>query len=113
MSTRLTTVEPNETIGNAMDSGGGFRINPKASLVDGLLDACLVSEVGVIRALRLLPTAARGGHLQFPEVQYWQTPKLSIQTASPVPVHADGEFLDEAVESLVVELQPGRLELLV
>lgn len=97
------------TIGNAMDSGGGFRINPRASLVDGLLDACLVSEVSIMRALRLLPTAARGAHLEFPEVQYWQTPKLSIQTELPMPIHADGEMLTHTATQIEVEILRGAL----
>jgi diacylglycerol kinase (ATP) len=100
------------TIGNAMDSGGGFRINPKASLTDGLLDVCLVSHVGLFRALQLLPSAARGSHLVFPEVEYWHSGQLQVDSEMPVPIHADGEILTLGATRINVRVKPGVLPVL-
>ncbi len=101
------------TVGNAMDSGGGFRINPKASIVDGVLDVCLVSHVSILRALRLLPSAAKGQHLDFPEVQYWHSRNLTVNTESPVPIHADGEILSLDAMKFEIRNIPGALRLFV
>lgn len=101
------------TVSNARDSGGGFRINPRASLTDNLLDACLVKGVGMNRAIQLLPRAARGSHLGLDEVEYWQLPAVRIKTGTPVPVHADGEILTLGTTDITVEIRVAALTVLV
>lgn len=101
------------TVGNGRDSGGGFTINPKASLTDHLLDACLVTNIGIFRALRLLPRAMNGTHLELQEVLYWQSPRLRLCTTQPVPIHADGEVLTVSATEVIVEIRPSALSLLV
>jgi len=101
------------TVSNARDSGGGFRINPLASITDKLLDACLVKGLGLIRALRLLPQAASGSHLGLEEVEYWQIPAIRMLTRNPVPIHADGEVLTLGATDITVEIRAAALPVMI
>ncbi len=101
------------TVGNARDSAGGYRINPRASIADGLLDACIVSDVSIWRAIRLLPMARRGRHLTQPEVAYRQLSRMRIESDLSLPVHADGELLSECARSIRVQALPGALRVCV
>jgi diacylglycerol kinase (ATP) len=73
--------------------GGGMKIAPRARLNDGLLDVCIVGEVAKLRLLRLFPSLYFGRHLEVPEVQYFQSDRLQIETAVPLEVYADGEYV--------------------
>jgi diacylglycerol kinase family enzyme len=73
--------------------GGGMKIAPWALLEDGLLDVCTVEELGKGRLLRLFPTVYFGKHLDVPEVEYFQTARLRIETDERLDVYADGEFV--------------------
>ncbi len=95
-------------VGNTSRYGGGMRIAPKASIDDGLLDLCLVRAISRTTLLRMFPTVFGGGHLSHPSVSYVRTPWVSIETAEPSEVFADGEFLQRTpvrIEVLPTELQ--------
>ena len=71
--------------------GGGMQIAPHARLDDGLLDVCVVGAVARLRLLRLFPSVYFGRHLGIPEVGYFQSERLRIETDRPLDVYADGE----------------------
>jgi diacylglycerol kinase (ATP) len=73
--------------------GGGMKIAPGAQLDDGLLDVCMVSEIDKLKLFCLFPTVYFGHHLNVPEVEYFQTPRMRIETDEPLDVYADGEFV--------------------
>jgi diacylglycerol kinase (ATP) len=73
--------------------GGGMKIAPRAQLDDGLLDICVVRDVAKLKLLRLFPSVYFGRHLDVPEVEYFQTDRLKIETESPLEVYADGEYV--------------------
>jgi diacylglycerol kinase (ATP) len=101
------------TIGNAQDSGGGYKINPKALVTDGLLDACIVKDMTFFQALRLLPSARDGGHLKNKAVSYFQLTDMLIETDRGLPVHADGEVKSLQARSIRVSVHPGKLTVFV
>ena len=101
------------TVGNGRDSAGGYQINPKASITDGLLDICLVEAIGIFRALRMLPSARTGRHLLLPEVSYWHSRAIRIETDRSLPVHADGEMLSINARTIEVWVDPGALTVIV
>ncbi len=101
------------TVGNARDSGGGYSINPRASIVDGKLDVCLVAAVSRLRALRMLPAARDGNHLSLNEVRYWHSERIQFSTDTPMPLHTDGEVQSYAVDRLEISVIPGALRVLV
>jgi diacylglycerol kinase (ATP) len=73
--------------------GGGMKIAPRAQLDDGLLDLCLIAEIGKFKLFCLFPTVYFGKHLAMKEVEYLQTSRARIETQKPLDVYADGEYV--------------------
>jgi diacylglycerol kinase (ATP) len=73
--------------------GGGMKIAPRAKMDDGLLDVCVVGAVGRFRLLRLFPTVYGGNHLNIPEVEYFQSSRVRVESECPLDIYADGEFV--------------------
>lgn len=96
---------------NAPAYGGGIRIAPRAQLDDGKLDICLVRNMGKARLLRLFPSVYSGGHLRVPEVEYFQTEDLRLETERPAEVYADGEYVCRTPVEVIVE--PAALTVIV
>ena len=72
--------------------GGGMRICPDARPDDGLLDVCLVGDVGRLALLQAFPKVRTGEHLDHPEVTVLRTAELSVEVLDGDPtVRADGE----------------------
>ena len=78
---------------NAPTYGDGIKIAPRARLDDGKLDICVVGDMGKLRLLRWFPSVYSGSHLRISEVKYFQTESLRIETATPVEIYADGEYV--------------------
>ena len=96
---------------NGPTYGGGFRIAPKADFSDGQLDICFVRKMPRIQLLRLLPTVFSGRHVQHGEVEYFKTSCLRIETAVPLDVYADGEFVCRT--PVEVSVMPNALQVIV
>lgn len=101
------------TVGNAQDSGGGYRLNPHARLRDGLLDACMVEGITRWRALRMLPTARTGAHLKAREVRYEQVTALELDTDRGLPIHTDGEVCTLEGRRIGITVHPRSLTVLI
>jgi diacylglycerol kinase (ATP) len=97
--------------GNNDRYGGGMRITPHASMFDGVLDLCLVKEVSRTTLLRVFPKVFQGTHLEHPQVFYTQTKRLTIESAEPVELFADGEFIQPIPAR--IEVVPAALEVIV
>lgn len=80
-------------VANAPWYGHGMRIAPQAQLDDGRLEVCFVRRAGKLRLLRLFPKVYRGAHVGLPEVEYFRTERLRIESETPLDVHADGELV--------------------
>jgi diacylglycerol kinase (ATP) len=78
---------------NAPSYGGGMKIAPQAKLDDGQLDICLITDIDKLKLFCLFPTVYFGRHLSIPEVEYFQTPALRVETEHPLDVYADGEYV--------------------
>lgn len=72
--------------------GGGIKFAPMANHQDGKFDICVIAELQKWRALYLLPLAFFGKHTFSKNVHFFHTDAITIQTADPLVVHADGEF---------------------
>ncbi|HEX3352739.1 MAG TPA: diacylglycerol kinase family protein [Terriglobales bacterium] len=88
---------------NAPAYGDGIRIAPHARLDDGKLDICIVGNMGKVRLLRSFPSAYSGSHLGIPEVKYFQTERLRLETEWPMDVYADGEYVCRTPVEVSVE----------
>jgi diacylglycerol kinase (ATP) len=100
------------TLGNGTTSGGGFRLTPDALPDDGLLDMCLVGSVRIPRVLRILPRTLNGGHVREPEVTMARAPFCTIELASPLPVHTDGEIITREAVRIEAAVEPSSVNVL-
>ncbi len=97
-----------------VSAGGGFYLTPDADPADGLLDVCLIREVGLLKFLRYVPSVLKGKHTGRPEVAMFRTPALTIRSArAPLLLHLDGEVRDPGREAIEVGLEPRCLRVLV
>jgi diacylglycerol kinase (ATP) len=88
---------------NAPTYGDGIKIAPRARLDDGKLDICVVGDMGKLRLLRWFPSVYSGSHLNISQVKYFQTEVVRIETATPVEVYADGEYVCQTPVEVRVE----------
>jgi len=99
-------------VGNGVSSGGGFLLTPHALLDDGVLDACIVSDVSIPKVLQVLPRVLNGTHEKHPEVTMTKTKHIKIWSESPVLIHRDGEVSDTKVNDIEVRVVPGSLNVI-
>jgi diacylglycerol kinase (ATP) len=78
---------------NGIRYGRGLKIAPNADLSDGMLDLCLVRNTSKLRVSALFPLVYFGKHLALREVQYFRFRTLTVETAEPLDIYADGEYL--------------------
>jgi diacylglycerol kinase (ATP) len=88
---------------NTPTYGGGIRIAPEARLDDGKLEICVVGAMARARLLWLFPSVFSGRHLNIPEVKYFRTERLRIETGKPAEVYADGEYVCQTPVEVTVE----------
>ena len=83
--------------------GGGMKIAPQAKLDDGLLDVCVVGAVDRFKLFCLFPTVYGGRHLKIREVEYFQAPRVRVETGHPLDVYADGEYVCQTPAEVSIE----------
>ncbi len=71
--------------------GGGFQPAPMASIQDGKLDVCLVSNASLFRILFLLPRYFKGTHVNVKEVTFIQSEQFTLTTRQMTRIGSDGE----------------------
>jgi YegS/Rv2252/BmrU family lipid kinase len=98
--------------GNGRRAGGGFYLTPEARLDDGLLDYMYADALSRPAILRLLPKAMKGTHIYDPAAHLGRTTRLVITSATPLPVHCDGEILAVGTQEVDIEVLPARLQLI-
>jgi diacylglycerol kinase (ATP) len=92
---------------NGPTYGAGFRINPTADYRDGLLDICTISYTPLPRALKLLPVVQKGEHAGLPEVTFFRSRSVHIESRAPVNIQMDGET--SCATSYDAKILPGAL----
>jgi len=89
--------------------GGAFQLAPNADNRDGQFDVCFVSELSLLRLLRVLPRTLSGTHLRDRDVHLVRTTDLRIEAPQGVPVHVDGEFIGLDLRGLELRTLPTAL----
>ncbi len=79
-------------VGNGRYYGGPVALFREAKLDDGLLDVVLFKNQSHWDVVRYLHAIAFGAHAGLPDVEYFQTPKLTVTADTDVPVELDGEM---------------------
>jgi len=83
-------------VGSAASTGGGTPVTPHASTTDGLLDLCIVARMSRRDFVRTALRLRRGEHVGEEGVHYVRLPELTIESARPISVNADGEVSNSA-----------------
>jgi diacylglycerol kinase (ATP) len=98
-------------VGNSISYGGGMKVTPDASVVDGILDVCLLEEVSVPTFLRAFPKVFRGTHTKHPKITMARAKHVKVEADRRVIVYADGERVGSA--PAVFEVVPEALPVVV
>jgi YegS/Rv2252/BmrU family lipid kinase len=99
---------------NGTTAGGSYKFAPDADPADGKMDVCLIRRVSLPRFLLAIPRVMLGTHVRMREVALIKTAKLTIRAPEePLLVHVDGELREPGVNECTVELERGRLNVLV
>lgn len=80
-------------IGKASCYGGYYRITPKASLTEPMLDLCLFKGGNRRDILRYTYGIIRGRHLDFSDVVYNKYKELEVTSEGTVHIQIDGDYL--------------------
>lgn len=94
-------------LANGAYYGGGMHIAPGALVDDGLMDVCIVGDIGRLDALRQLPNLYRGRHVTHPAVEMRRARSVEIEGEPGTLIHLDGEPFDGL--PLRVEMHPSVL----
>ena len=90
---RLRTAAPAVTVCNGPYHGLGFAVAPDADPADGLLDLVVFSGMSRLDVIRHYLAVARGRPRREPRMSYLIARRIRVDSARPLPVHADGEPL--------------------
>lgn len=97
-------------VSNSGVYGGGMRLAPDASLLDGQLDVVLTLRTGRLTLLSVLPRVFSGRHVRHPMVQVRQARVVRVDADRPFRVFADGDPVGET--PCEISVRPGALEVL-
>ncbi len=93
---------------NTRSFGAGMPAVPQARLDDGALNLLLASDISLAQTLLLLTRLLAGKHLSHPKVLTQPFQTMQIESATPVPIAADGEYLGLS-RKITVRVQAGQL----
>jgi diacylglycerol kinase (ATP) len=93
---------------NTRTFGAGMPAVPHARIDDGALNLLLARDISLAQTLLLLPRLIIGKHLSHPKVHTQSFQAMQIESATPVPVAADGEYLGRS-RKITVRVQAGQL----
>jgi len=96
------------TVGNARATGAGTLVAPHASMVDGVLDLCIVEAMPRRDFARVVLAMKKGEHLEHERVHYVQLREVSITATEPLSVNVDGEHAE--LTRLVYRARPRDLQ---
>jgi diacylglycerol kinase (ATP) len=106
----------NLAVCNGPSIGGSFRICPDADPADGALDICLISELPILRNVRMVPRVLRGTHTDQPGVTMLRgaSIRLRLQDGRPFHFQLDGELreVDDGSAGVAITLAPARLSVI-
>lgn len=93
-------------VANSQSFGGGMKVTPEASLVDGKLDVFTLDPLSRWAFLRIYPRVFQGLHVSDPRVHIRQASTVRVASEGIV-AYADGERLEAL--PLEVSVEPSRL----
>ena len=98
-------------IGNGRLYGGPYRVFPKADLRDGLLEVCVFPRVNWLTLARCGPALLLRGGLPTSAAEVFQAESLTLASATPTLLEADGELIGHLPAAF--SLERSRLRVIV
>jgi len=80
-------------VGNGRLYGGPFPFFKHAALDDGLFDVIVFKRLGYLEIIKYLQDVVFSSEIRVPEVEYFQTRQLRVESDRTVPVELDGELV--------------------
>jgi diacylglycerol kinase (ATP) len=80
-------------IGNGRLYGGPFPFFKHAVIDDGLFDVVVFKRLGYLEIIKYLQDVVFSSEIRTPEVEYFQTRRLRVDSDEEVPVELDGELV--------------------
>jgi diacylglycerol kinase (ATP) len=80
-------------IGNGRLYGGPFPFFKHAVIDDGLFDVVVFKRLGYLEIIKYLQDVIFSSEIRAPEIEYFQTRHLRVESDEPVPVEVDGELV--------------------
>jgi diacylglycerol kinase (ATP) len=80
-------------VGNGRFYGGPFPFFKHAVIDDGLLDVILFKSLGYLEIIKYLQDVVFSSDICVPEIEYFQTRRLRVESDQEVPVELDGELV--------------------
>jgi YegS/Rv2252/BmrU family lipid kinase len=80
-------------IGNGRLYGGPFPFFKHALMDDGLLDVIVFKSLGYLEIIKYLQDVVFSDDIRVPEIEYFQTRRIRIESGQSVPVELDGELV--------------------
>jgi YegS/Rv2252/BmrU family lipid kinase len=98
-------------VGNGRLYGGRFPFFKHAALDDGLLDVIIFKRLGYLEIIKYLQDVVFSSDIRVPEIEYFQTARLRVESNQTVPVELDGELVGNC--PVEFRLQESSLRVLV
>ncbi len=76
---------------NGEYTAGGMRTTPDAAPDDGVFDVLLLGDVTKADFIATFPKIYRGRHLGHPKIERLRGRRITVESASPLPIALDGE----------------------
>ncbi len=80
-------------VGNGRLYGGRFPFFKHAVIDDGLLDVIVFKRLGYLEIIKYLQDVIFSSDIRVPEIEYFQTQRLRVESDQSVPVELDGELV--------------------
>jgi len=101
------------SVANGIFAGGGFKLTPRASITDGLIDISALGDYPKLERLYRLPQVRAGKHVEWRKTVYRQTTEVTISSPKKLIAHVDGEPYRLPGDSFTVKALPQALRVLV
>jgi len=98
-------------VANTNQFGNGAMIAPMAKPDDGLLDVCIIKDIGILQAFRHLPKLFTGKLIKTSYYEFYHTSRIKIIRPELAPIHVDGEPIDGNKE-LHISILPKALSVI-
>jgi diacylglycerol kinase (ATP) len=90
-------------VGNGRLYGGPFPFFKHAVIDDGLLDAIVFKSLGYLEIIKYLQDVVFSDDIRVPEIEYFQTRRLRVESDQSVPVELDGEVVGNCPVEFTLE----------